>query len=88
MELPCSMQIIEWLRLMSLDTLQTVDLSDNLIAGDGFFNIIAWLISIPPELLYQRPEVLVIDLRGNKVSMSMLLYGVFHACLNSWLSRL
>jgi len=60
-------QVIEWLRCLSLSNINTIDMRQNMISKVGADLLLAWIISLPDTELH-RQQPLEIDLKHNMIS--------------------
>lgn len=60
-------QVVEWLRCLSLSNINTIDMRQNMISKIGADLLLAWIISLPSTELH-RQQPLEIDLKHNMIS--------------------
>lgn len=64
-------QVIEWLRCLSLTNITTIDMRQNMISKAGVDLIAAWVLSLPASELH-RQQPLEIDLKHNMISQNVI----------------
>ncbi|RYY86322.1 hypothetical protein EON63_06030 [archaeon] len=62
-----TIQIIEWLRRTSTQYMHTINLSGNNMGGQGLYEMVAWVLSMPMAQLTSRTIPLLINFQKNKV---------------------
>jgi hypothetical protein len=67
------MQVIEWLRLMSIKDINLIDFRSNVITERGATMIATWLLALDSVDLTDRPAPLEIDFKHNLVCIIILL---------------
>lgn len=61
-------QVIDWMRLMSFQSISYLDLRSNLLSGKGCLLLAAYLLSLDSDEMVQREETLEINCQHNMVS--------------------
>jgi hypothetical protein len=64
-------QVIEWLRCLSLTNINTIDMRQNMLSKVGVDLIAAWVLSLPASELH-RKQPLEIDLKHNMISQHVI----------------
>ena len=62
------MQVIEWLRILPLADIDSVDVKNNYLTGGALTSLFIWLLSLSAEETV-RPSPLLLDLKHNLVGL-------------------
>jgi hypothetical protein len=64
-------QVIDWLRLMSIKDIRCIDFKSNLMTSKSVIHITNWLLSLPRQDLLERSDPLHINFQHNMVRCSI-----------------